>query len=30
LGKQYPLADPLQIHVVVGGEDGEGPPNAVV
>jgi hypothetical protein len=24
------LADPLQIHVVVGSEDGEGPPNAVV
>jgi hypothetical protein len=24
------LADPLQIHVVVGSEDGESPPNAVV
>ena len=28
--KAIPLADPLQIHVVVGSEHGEGPPDAVV
>jgi hypothetical protein len=29
VGKAVPLADPLQIHIVVGSEHGEGPPNAV-
>jgi hypothetical protein len=28
--KAIPLADPLQVHDVVGSEHGEGPPNAVV
>jgi hypothetical protein len=28
--KTIPLADPLQIHIVVGSEHGEGPPNAVM
>jgi hypothetical protein len=30
IGKTVPLADPLQIHIVVGSEHGEGPPNAVM
>jgi hypothetical protein len=30
VGKAIPLADPLQIHIVVGSEHGEGPPNAVM
>jgi hypothetical protein len=29
VGKAVPLADPLQIHIVVGSEHGEAPPNAV-
>jgi hypothetical protein len=29
VGKAVPLADPLQIHIVVGSEHGEGPPNPV-
>jgi hypothetical protein len=29
IGKTIPLADPLQIHIIVGSEHGEGPPNAV-
>jgi hypothetical protein len=28
--KAIPLADPLQIHVIVGSEHGEGPPDAVM
>jgi hypothetical protein len=30
VGKAVPLAGPLQIHIVVGSEHGEGPPNAVM
>jgi hypothetical protein len=30
VGKTVPLADPLQIHIVVGSEHSEGPPNAVM
>jgi hypothetical protein len=30
VGKALPLANPLQIHIVVGSEHGEGPPNAVM
>jgi hypothetical protein len=30
VGKAIPLADPLQIHVVVGSEHGEGPPDVVM
>jgi hypothetical protein len=30
VGKAVPLADPLQIYIVVGSEHGEGPPNAVM
>jgi hypothetical protein len=30
VGKTVPLADPLQIHIIVGSEHGEGPPNAVM
>jgi hypothetical protein len=30
VGKTVPLADPLQIHIIVGSEHGEGPPNAMM
>jgi hypothetical protein len=30
IGKAIPLADPLQIHIIVGSEHGEGPPNTVM
>jgi hypothetical protein len=30
VGKTVPLADPLQIHIVVGSEHGKGPPNTVM
>jgi hypothetical protein len=30
IGKTVPLADPLQIHIIVGSEHGEGPPNTVM
>jgi hypothetical protein len=30
VGKAVSLADPLQIHIVVGSEHGEGPPNAMM
>jgi hypothetical protein len=30
IGKAIPLADSLQIHIIVGSEHGEGPPNTVI